>query len=121
MHRPHRHLDGKGCQQGHKNKHLLRIVQLQLMPGQDVEVAIGRMPQINEGNQRQQGPHQRVQEELERRIDAVGSARPEEHTSELQSLMRISYAVFCLNHKKKRTRITTITCTDNNNYTIDIK
>src|SRR3546814_4251634 len=28
--------------------------------------------------------------------------RSEEHTSELQSLMRISYAVFCL--KKKRTR-----------------
>src|SRR3546814_3386388 len=30
-----------------------------------------------------------------------GSARSEEHTSELQSLMRISYAVFCLEHKKK--------------------
>src|SRR3546814_18724320 len=27
------------------------------------------------------------------------SARSEEHTSELQSLMRISYAVFCLKHK----------------------
>src|SRR3546814_10632744 len=27
-------------------------------------------------------------------------ARSEEHTSELQSLMRISYAVFCLKHKK---------------------
>src|SRR3546814_3572620 len=29
-------------------------------------------------------------------------ARSEEHTSELQSLMRISYAVFCLKKKKKR-------------------
>src|SRR3546814_3685820 len=28
------------------------------------------------------------------------SSRSEEHTSELQSLMRISYAVFCLNKKK---------------------
>src|SRR3546814_6209486 len=28
--------------------------------------------------------------------------RSEEHTSELQSLMRISYAVFCLKKKKKR-------------------
>src|SRR3546814_1578521 len=28
--------------------------------------------------------------------------RSEEHTSELQSLMRISYAVFCLNKKTKR-------------------
>src|SRR3546814_7132196 len=32
---------------------------------------------------------------------AAGIARSEEHTSELQSLMRISYAVFCL--KKKTT------------------
>src|SRR3546814_2647653 len=30
-----------------------------------------------------------------------GSWRSEEHTSELQSLMRISYAVFCLKKKKK--------------------
>src|SRR3546814_1827374 len=28
--------------------------------------------------------------------------RSEEHTSELQSLMRISYAVFCLNNKKSK-------------------
>src|SRR3546814_3166454 len=31
-------------------------------------------------------------------------ARSEEHTSELQSLMRISYAVFCLKKKKKSKR-----------------
>src|SRR3546814_3710918 len=37
-----------------------------------------------------------------RRLAAVRRARSEEHTSELQSLMRISYAVFCL--KKKRTK-----------------
>src|SRR3546814_6806770 len=30
----------------------------------------------------------------------LGSGRSEEHTSELQSLMRISYAVFCLKKKK---------------------
>src|SRR3546814_4604878 len=30
--------------------------------------------------------------------------RSEEHTSELQSLMRISYAVFCLKNKKSRRR-----------------
>src|SRR3546814_2882232 len=30
-----------------------------------------------------------------------GGTRSEEHTSELQSLMRISYAVFCLKKKKK--------------------
>src|SRR3546814_2088695 len=32
--------------------------------------------------------------------------RSEEHTSELQSLMRISYAVFCLKKKKKQMKIT---------------
>src|SRR3546814_3059883 len=35
-----------------------------------------------------------------------GDGRSEEHTSELQSLMRISYAVFCLK-KKNRTPVTT--------------
>src|SRR3546814_3884343 len=33
---------------------------------------------------------------------ALADARSEEHTSELQSLMRISYAVFCLKKKKKK-------------------
>src|SRR3546814_8318368 len=33
--------------------------------------------------------------------DELGEKRSEEHTSELQSLMRISYAVFCLKKKKK--------------------
>src|SRR3546814_1504358 len=36
------------------------------------------------------------------RVRALAHQRSEEHTSELQSLMRISYAVFCL--KKKTTR-----------------
>src|SRR3546814_4769683 len=35
----------------------------------------------------------------------AGNTRSEEHTSELQSLMRISYAVFCLKKKKKKTVI----------------
>src|SRR3546814_4010430 len=38
--------------------------------------------------------------------------RSEEHTSELQSLMRISYAVFCLKKKKKNTQ---------HYYTIDMQ
>src|SRR3546814_3116951 len=37
-----------------------------------------------------------------------GLIRSEEHTSELQSLMRISYAVFCLKKKKKQNTITNI-------------
>src|SRR3546814_1780729 len=37
-----------------------------------------------------------------RRRLPVASPRSEEHTSELQSLMRISYAVFCLKKKKNK-------------------
>src|SRR3546814_2358569 len=36
-------------------------------------------------------------------VTPLEPARSEEHTSELQSLMRISYAVFCLKKKKKKT------------------
>src|SRR3546814_6446599 len=36
------------------------------------------------------------------RQELAGGARSEEHTSELQSLMRISYAVFCLKKKKSQ-------------------
>src|SRR3546814_2443955 len=37
------------------------------------------------------------------RLDAILTAvRTEEHTSELQSLMRISYAVFCFKNKKSK-------------------
>src|SRR3546814_6719925 len=37
---------------------------------------------------------------IERLVVQAGDTRSEEHTSELQSLMRISYAVFCLKKKK---------------------
>src|SRR3546814_4123833 len=37
------------------------------------------------------------------RMDAASHVRSEEHTSELQSLMRISYAVFCLKTKNINT------------------
>src|SRR3546814_7245103 len=49
----------------------------------------------------------------------VAAARSEEHTSELQSLMRISYAVFCLkkqrNTQKHQTMRTKIHCKHNIN------
>src|SRR3546814_10474521 len=35
-------------------------------------------------------------------VGGAGGNRSEEHTSELQSLMRISYAVFCLKKKKRQ-------------------
>src|SRR3546814_10695340 len=43
--------------------------------------------------------HVGVSKDLARAVDAI---RSEEHTSELQSLMRISYAVFCLKQTKNK-------------------
>src|SRR3546814_9151061 len=37
-------------------------------------------------------------------VEGATDCRSEEHTSELQSLMRISYAVFCLKKKKKKNK-----------------
>src|SRR3546814_9229231 len=45
------------------------------------------------------GAGERRARRIVRRVDH--DHRSEEHTSELQSLMRISYAVFCLKKKKK--------------------
>src|SRR3546814_4077056 len=55
----------------------------------------------------QQRPHAVIGETLphlgeEEHVEAL---RSEEHTSELQSLMRISYAVFCLKKKKQNNQI----------------
>src|SRR3546814_5310152 len=76
-----------------------------------------RQRRAHAGDQRGGGARQRAHERG--RHDAVGlvceaaphpdvvvvvdGGRSEEHTSELQSLMRISYAVFCLKKKKKTT------------------
>src|SRR3546814_3848728 len=57
---------------------------------------------------RQHNHRDRVEQSIGDAGDGVGRAgarRSEEHTSELQSLMRISYAVFCL--KKKNTKNST--------------
>src|SRR3546814_3900969 len=50
-------------------------------------------------------PNQRLHHATPRALSLpTSSSRSEEHTSELQSLMRISYAVFCLKKKKKQKR-----------------
>src|SRR3546814_2329926 len=58
---------------------------------------------INPGNI---GSRERVREVVKAARDNNCSMRSEEHTSELQSLMRISYAVFCLKKKKTKTKTT---------------
>src|SRR3546814_3322783 len=57
---------------------------------------------------------------LAKRVDDLDkrlAARSEEHTSELQSLMRISYAVFCLKKKSKQQDTTTNRKSSNTHYT----
>src|SRR3546814_3725786 len=63
--------------------------------GDDIDEMIARpLPSIG-------GPGAILAQLRRTSIDRNGRTRSEEHTSELQSLMRISYAVFCL--KKKTT------------------
>src|SRR3546814_4403432 len=65
--------------------------------GDGLEILVGEAPAIFVDD-RVTG---RVHRDVEAHLAPVGM-RSEEHTSELQSLMRISYAVFCL---KKKTNI----------------
>src|SRR3546814_1337644 len=51
---------------------------------------------------------------LDEQAKKISKSRSEEHTSELQSLMRSSYAVFCLKKKKKKTLHTQITSSTTN-------
>src|SRR3546814_6373346 len=64
---------------------------------------IGRLRGIASSKPRRGATRLRMASEASSRRDTIGEAtgRSEEHTSELQSLMRISYAVFCLKKKNK--------------------
>src|SRR3546814_1016385 len=64
------------------------------------EKAVGMQPRPTAGRRGARGPGRRFRDAV---ADAGSRARPEEHTYELQSLMRISYAVFCLKKKTKKT------------------
>src|SRR3546814_4435785 len=62
---------------------------------------IGSGPQLRDQRQGRCGSFERRR--FSNRFVAAGRARSEEHTSELQSLMRTSYAVFCLKKKLNTT------------------
>src|SRR3546814_2597502 len=64
-----------------------------------VPIIVGKAEQVAEREQRQSS--------VAHSGDRGAAQRSEEHTSELQSLMRISYAVFCLKKKKKNHHNTT--------------
>src|SRR3546814_3633759 len=68
-------------------------------PARIEAIDMGRRGLYNEGSEL-------LQERLGGKIE-IDFVRSEEHTSELQSLMRISYAVFCLKKKKHTYRNST--------------
>src|SRR3546814_2815534 len=74
------------------------------MPGQGRERAVTRVARQRPGRQ----PDRRDQAQIDPSVRRQPERRSEEHTSELQSLMRISYAVFCL--KKKNNLSADYTC-----------
>src|SRR3546814_7917349 len=76
----------------------------------DQGIAIGCIQSFRGmGDRIESGCDRQFDGEGQREVDVVendlrqysGRTRSEEHTSELQSLMRISYAVFCLKKKKQ--------------------
>src|SRR3546814_10612402 len=77
-----------------------------LLIGDGVEGLAGLIHSLNLLNDRMAGGEGIQRHGLFLAVDLVefDMPRSEEHTSELQSLMRISYAVFCLKKKKKKPR-----------------
>src|SRR3546814_1637866 len=71
--------------------------------GRERDVEVGVV--IEPGDTVPDGLHRETVAERALVALVVEQRRSEEHTSELQSLMRISYAVFCLKKKKKQPHI----------------
>src|SRR3546814_6199338 len=100
---------GHGRVEQRHHRHHDQQVQQQRDAGQDAEHAV-----VDEEERKRE--QERIQHRLGAALDvflaqaradhALLDERSEEHTSELQSLMRISYAVFCLNKKNQHTNIT---------------
>src|SRR3546814_5275566 len=74
---------------------------------QQVGVAVQAVGELRRAAHDLRHQLQQVGVVVEQREELHAGRRSEEHTSELQSLMRISYAVFCLKKKKKHTTIVT--------------
>src|SRR3546814_2514603 len=93
-------------------------------PGMETRIARGGLVGRNIGQHVEIGVGQQRGAVVERRLRRVArrqrrnldprGRRSEEHTSELQSLMRNSYAVFCLKKKKQEQTISTYNTTYSN-------
>src|SRR3546814_5501987 len=108
----HRLVGGRGPAFGRprftRREHAVELGDVQVMIADDwvADLASGRVLDVGE-------PAIMVAHRVHRQADDLAVAlfelgldsRSEEHTSELQSLMRISYAVFCLKNKKYKNRL----------------
>src|SRR3546814_8101428 len=76
---------------------------------------------FDEEQARSMNNHSRLRQRMSSRLIENLDTRSEEHTSELQSLMRISYAVFCLKKKQKthRNHSDITICLQQPNHTTD--
>src|SRR3546814_6508633 len=104
---------GEGRKSGRRHAALRRILGVEVprrrqqrKPGQ-VALAAQREAEREETAHAVAEQHRRRgflrPQSIQRALKAAGDVRSEEHTSELQSLMRISYAVFCLTKKNTHT------------------
>src|SRR3546814_1819714 len=87
---------GVGAHERENPVGVLRESRPGLVAVHDIMVAVAHRSRADIGEVRP-GPRLRIA-----LAPPVVARRSEEHTSELQSLMRISYAVFCLNKKKHK-------------------
>src|SRR3546814_5867395 len=82
--------------------------------GRDAPSALTRLAGHRLRRRRHRRPASADTTEPGTELHRIRAERSEEHTSELQSLMRISYAVFCLKKKKKQEYTQTHTQTQTN-------
>src|SRR3546814_6444109 len=104
--------DARPIADSHRGLQAFRLgVQAAVQPGSELQQRARERAQ--RGVQRHAGLGDAFAHRMDLRLQAV---RSEEHTSELQSLMRISYAVFCLKKKKQRQPKTRTTTTMHTSY-----
>src|SRR3546814_5194383 len=99
-----RRIDGIGRQRGGEIEEIAVQIDIVLVDAEHVREA-ERVDGVDEQHRHPLGQGLRAVEvqpmDLRGRpVEPFGAMRSEEHTSELQSLMRISYAVFCLKKNK---------------------
>src|SRR3546814_10806279 len=97
-----RHLDAFGQQRERPRAELVRLA-LQRMRGKDERGRIGAPHRVFDRRDRFHAVFVEIAENAHETGAQLAAGRSEEHTSDLQSLMRISYALFCLKTKNKLT------------------